>query len=151
MKRCRFRLAEGRSFAGEAPLTGWIINREAEKQLGLADPVGKTIAIGKTRLPVVGVVEDYHFTNLRVAVEPLVLLVTKDPPRFAFIRVSPDGLEAALDSIGDAWRVIEPEIPFHHVWLSERLDKMYMAEEKVSELFAAASLLALLPAWGSTG
>jgi putative ABC transport system permease protein len=140
----QIRLAEGRSFAGQSPLTGWIINREAAGRMGLAEPVGKMISIGEHKLPVIGVVEDYNFTNLRVKLEPLILLVADDQRRFAFIRISPADLEATLDFIGDAWRRFEPDIPFFHIALSERLEKMYAAEEKVSELFATASLLALL-------
>jgi len=89
-------------------------------------------------------VENYNFTNLREKVEPLILLVKKDLLRFAFIRVSPQDVEASLAFIENAWRQFEPDIPFSHVLMSERLDEMYKAEEKVGELFAAASLLALL-------
>jgi len=140
----QIRLAEGRSFAGEAPLTGWVINREAQRQMGLVEPVGKMISIGESNLPVIGMVENYNFTNLREKVEPLILLVKKDLLRFAFIRVSPQDVEASLAFIENAWRQFEPDIPFSHVLMSERLDEMYKAEEKVGELFAAASLLALL-------
>ena len=141
----QIQLTEGRSFSGDAHRTGWIVNREAVRQMGLDEPVGKWIATWEHKRLVIGVVDDYNFTNLRENVEPLLLLADKpELLNFAFIRVSPQDVEKTLSFIQDVWQQLESDIPFYHRFLSERLDKMYKAEEKVGELFAVSSLLALL-------
>ena len=141
----QIQLIEGKSFSGGAHRTGWIVNREAIRQMGLDEPVGKWIATLEHKRLVIGVVEDYNFTNLREKVEPLFLLADKpELLNFAFIRVSPLDVEKTLSFIQNVWQQLEPVIPFYHQFLSERLDKMYEAEEKVGELFAVSSLLALL-------
>ena len=141
----QIQLTEGRSFSGGAHRTGWIVNREAARKMGLDEPVGKWIATLEHKRLVIGVVEDYNFTNLREKVEPLLLLADKpELLNFAFIRVSPQDVEKTLSFIQDVWQQLESDIPFYHRFLSERLDKMYKAEEKVGELFAVSSILTLL-------
>ena len=113
--------------------------------MGLDEPVGKWIAIWELKRLVLGVVEDYNFTNMREKVEPLLLLADKpELLNFVFIRLSPLDVERTLSFIQNVWQQLESDIPFYHQFLSERLDKMYTAEEKVGELFAVSSLLAQL-------
>ncbi len=141
----QIQLTEGISFSGDAHRTGWIVNREAVRQMGLDEPVGKWIAAWEIKRPVIGVVEDYNYTNMREKVEPLLLLADKpELLNFVFIRVLPLDVEKTLSFIQNVWQQLESDIPFYHQFLSERLDKMYTAEEKVGELFAVSSLLALM-------
>lgn len=138
------RLVEGISFAMDTSGVGLILNQEAVRQMRLVEPIGKRISGRQHEGRIIGVVQDYNYNNLREKVDPLILKVDRKQLRVAYIRVSGDNIAGAIKGIEKAWQQIEPDYPFAHLLLSDNLNKLYKLEEKVGELFLAASGFALL-------
>ncbi len=138
------RLVAGISFAMDTSGKGLIVNQEAVKQMRLAEPIGTRISGWQHEGRIIGVVQDYNYNNLREKVDPLILKVDRKQFRVAYIRVSGDNIDESIKVIKKAWQQIEPDYPFNHLLLSDNLKKMYKLEEKVGELFLAASGFALL-------
>ncbi len=137
-------LAAGKSFSEDASGKGLILNQEAVKQMGLVEPIGAWVSGWQHKGRIIGIVEDYNYNNMREKVAPLILKVDRKQLRVAYIRVSREDLDESIHVIENAWKQVEPDLPFVHRLLSASLDKLYKLEEKVGELFLFASALALL-------
>ena len=63
IKTIGLQLLKGRDFsvAVNSDSQAFVINRSMAKALNLEDPVGKVITNGFIKLPVIGVIEDFHF------------------------------------------------------------------------------------------
>ena len=137
-------LVAGKSFAMDTSGEGLILNHEAVKQMGLVEPIGAWISGWQHKGRIIGVIEDYNYNNLREKVAPLILRVDREQLGVAYILVTADNIDESIKVIEDAWKKVEPDFPIDLLFLSDSLNKMYTLEKKVSELFFAASGLALL-------
>ncbi len=81
MATYKLELASGRSFSVDHPTdatSAVMINEEAARQLGWADPLGKTMAVPALKRgasPIIGVIRDFHFRSLHEKIGPIMVLV----------------------------------------------------------------------------
>ena len=145
-------LVAGKSFAMDPKGEGLILNQEAVRQMGLVEPIGAWVSGWQHRGPIIGVVEDYNFNNLREKVAPLILKVDRTQLRVGYIRISPEDMDEAIKAIEQVWNSVEPDYPFIHNHLSSIIENMYTLEKKMGEFsFASAGLTLLLSCIGLYG
>ena len=65
-----------------------LINASAARAMGWESAVGKTLTIGNNAQRVIGMVDDFHFTNMRHEIEPLIMNYTRGGNGFLSLRVS---------------------------------------------------------------
>jgi hypothetical protein len=102
----------GRPFSREfaSDIQGaYVINEAAAKLMGLPDPVGQKITVFEKEGAIVGVVRDFHFRPLRVAIAPAVFVLRPSARSWAFIRIAPGTTEASLRAIGETAKKIDPD------------------------------------------
>ncbi len=145
-------VVEGRDFSPElgTDVTGAVLlNQAAIAALGWdGTALNKTIgmsAVGFDAMPVVGVVEDFHFRSLHETISPLLFFVPPvDWMSNISIRLAPDQTAEALAAIESVWTQFAPDRPFTFHFLDENLAALYAAEQQTAELLMWAAGLAIL-------
>ena len=142
-------LADGRYFSQEFPsdaAQSVIINETAAKTFGWDNPLGKKIQeldgrkIIKT---VIGVIKDYHTVSVRQAIEPLFISNSPEGYEAIVIKIFPGHTVETLGALEKKWKEIAPGTPFEFYFLGDRFNSQYDAEERLSQIFAYFSLIAV--------
>lgn len=135
----------------------FLVNEALAKNKGWKNPLGKIIrtnagasfADGK----VIGVLKDFHFKSLHVAVEPFIIspfaknydFSTITPEQSAALRfvmllhLSPDNLQGTLRFVQQKFSDFDPRHPFEYRFLDEAIDAMYMSETRLMRMTAIFS------------
>ena len=139
-------LVEGRYFVAGNLIdsTAFIVNRALVDYLGWEEPIGKVIHRNIDH-PVIGVVEDYHFASLHVAINPLIIQLK---PNYGYyylsVRLKGDNPSAAVEDLSDRWAQTFPDEAFHYKFLNEYVSKLYGKEEAFQDLFLVFTSLAIV-------
>ncbi len=150
-------IVEGRGFEREMQsdvLQAAIVNRAAVHQYGWQDnPIGKQIqmnfdqeGIPQRVLRVVGVVEDFHFLNLKNPIEPQMLMLAENPSTFRHLVVEyqqgqRDNAMAFLESTVGAFDTSRlPDINPLTIGFTGQFE----AEERQGDIFTSFALVTLL-------
>jgi len=149
----RFDLAAGRGFSRDHPTdaaSAAMINEEAARQLGWADPLGRTMAVPVLRhgpSPVVGVIRDFHFRSLREKIGPImVLMASPEMMTVLSLRVGADRMAETLAALERKWRELDPAHPFSYSFLDERFARLYERERHTGTLLLFVAGLAVFVA-----
>lgn len=123
----------------------FIINETLAKKIGWApqEAIGKTIEKGVAG-PVVGVVKDFNFTSLHDPIGPMLIFLNRDLSRDYMIRINGNNTKQTLAGIETVWKQRVPERPFNYHFLDDDYNKLYLSEQKISELFGVAAGLAIV-------
>jgi ABC-type antimicrobial peptide transport system permease subunit len=140
------KILDGRNFSKDfaADTARYIINEEAKKFLGFAEPVGHYFLSDSFRIDIIGVVNDFHSLPLTYKIEPLILNIWPEFYTLALIRVLPGNMQEAVDHIEKTWNIIVPGFPFEYNFVDERIDREYRSELRVGMLAFAFTILAIL-------
>ncbi len=145
-------IVKGRNFSpeyGTDSSTAVIINETAAKRYNWEDPIGKTIRVptdevGKWQTyTVVGIVRDFHRTSLHSVIAPQ--LIGNDPGNFdtLAIRIHPENTDKTLILLRAKWKEVDPIRPFEFFYLDVMIDRLYGAEERLSDIFSSFSVFAI--------
>ena len=138
------RMVQGRTLTDEpADAQAIVINETVAKQMGWAEPLGKTLSDYWGDLRVVGVVEDFHFDGPRYKVEPLVIAQVDDWVEVILVEVQPDHLDEALKVIDDKWAAAAPYRPIQRDSLEEVVAHLYSEELMVGRALTLFLFLAI--------
>jgi putative ABC transport system permease protein len=128
---------------------GVILNQTACQKLGWEDPIGKEFEpihgafFNKSKMQVLGVVKDFHFSSLHSEIRPIAFLMIPDRYRHLIIRIQPGNLQRTIDEIQSVWTTTVPQSQFRFWFLDERLENQYRAEQKISQLLLYFALLVI--------
>jgi len=131
----------------------YILNQSALKLLGIRNPkdaIGKRFRLNFF-LPdlfpegeVVGVVPDFHYTNLHSEEKPLAI-ATKKMFNYCFIiSIDPAQREKALTTIASNWQKINPEFPFQYEYMTDSYQKVYAGEYAQSRVLSMFALISIM-------
>ena len=154
VKTFDLKILEGRDFskALETDKEAFLVNEQAAATWGTETWEGKHIGWARKGRPVVGVVEDFHFADLKQNIRPLV--ITFSPGWYAYmaIRIRPENIMASMDAIEGVWNEFEPGRPFTPFFLDDRLNNIYDGERKISNMVGYFSIISIfLAALGLLG
>src|SRR5665213_1457579 len=121
----------------------YIINETLAKKIGWTpqEAIGKIIEKSVTG-PVVGVVKDFNFTSLHNPIGPMLIFLNRDLSRDYMIRINGNNIKQTLGGIETVWKQRIPERPFNYHFLDDDYNKLYLSEQKISELFGVAAGIA---------
>lgn len=154
-------LAEGRGFEVDNGLDqrqSVIINQTAAKYFGLENPIGSKLP-GKEfgEHQIVGVVEDFHFSSLHTAIEPLVIsqnpmpifkgasdadIMDSPAPKLVFTYTGHQ-LSDALDILQAEWEATFPNEAWNFEFVDERIRSQYENEARLNKLIMVATALSI--------
>ncbi len=145
----QLRLAGGRFFDKSRPADrkGIVINEAAARALGMSDPAGKQlISMGGERIPVLGVVKDFHFQSLRQRILPMAINYWGEDafgPLLA-VRIATPDMRQALAGIRRIWERHSRGQSFDFQFFDDRFARVYAAESRLSGQLLAFSILAIV-------
>ena len=143
----KMELLKGRNFFGQKSGNNeetYIINQEAARQMGMSEPLGKTITTPMFTGPIIGVVKDFNFKPLRKEMEPMLMVSSSQEQFVNYIRLNPGDIPRTLGRIKKSWDKWSPDAPFQYHFLNDAIDQMYKGEKRQGDLFRYFTFLALL-------
>ncbi len=134
-----------------------ILNEAAVLQFELGDdPIGKKINTFDGSLPdgspdpsqiksypVIGVVEDFHFSTMHEGITPLGLFMGHSDGSVSF-RFNAFNSQEVIAAIEKTWKNLAPGQPFQYSFLDEDFGHMYTAEQRLGKIFGLFAGLAIV-------
>jgi len=149
----QLQLNAGAFFSGnEADSMNVLLNESAAEAMNLKSPVGSKIHIGangiKWEANVIGVLEDFNFQSLHQKIAPIIIGFRKNPiSSIDYFTLKVAGVSPSL--IEEATKVHEKfdtQTPIEYHFLSDQLNRFYIAEEKAGKIFQMAGAISILVA-----
>ncbi|WP_420148170.1 ABC transporter permease [Spirosoma sp.] len=139
-------LKEGRNFSADfaSDSTGAVLINEAMlKRLGWKNAKEGLVELDAKRIPITGVIRDFHLRSLRNKIEPLILVTHEDRGDKLFVRVAANRVPDALAYVGKVYKQVNPNQPFEYTFLDQTFAEQYRSDERKGDLFLAFSGLAI--------
>ena len=154
------KLKLGRNFSPDFPSDSTesvILNESAVEKFELgSNPLGKKISSFTAERPdgspdphaiksrtIIGVVEDFHFANMRENIAPLGLMLQRSNGYVAF-RFQSKSTKEVLNKIETQWKKFASGNPFEYSFLDEDYGKMYDSEKRLASIFGIFAGLAII-------
>ncbi|TAF31729.1 MAG: ABC transporter permease [Cytophagales bacterium] len=141
------KLSAGRNVFPADSAREWIVNETMVKKLGLKKPddiLNKIIECRGKKLPVVGVIKDFHMRGLQSAIDPLIMSTNMKNVYFANIKLSTGNLKDAISSINKAYDQVYPESYFESSFVDEQVANTYENEVTMGKLVNFFAIVAIL-------
>lgn len=141
------KILEGRTFSRDniADTSKIIFNETAVRVMNMKDPIGKVIKMwDKYDLEIIGIVKDFHFQSLHVAVNPLFLWLSPKNTWNIMVRLEGGKERETLKALTEYYNSFNPGFAFEHKFQDEQYAQMYAAEQRVASLsgyFAGFAIL----------
>lgn len=134
----------------------YVVNEAAVKAMGWSaeEAIGKELALTVTSGRIVGVVKDFHFSDMRDAVSPLIMEYGPEAQPNIVVKIAPENRQQTLAYIQEVVRPFNFSDVFSYSFLGENEDvnELYREERQVGHLsllyFLAAMLLSLFGFFG---
>lgn len=129
------------------------VNKAALEKLNAGeDPFSTDVAIGNSSGKVQGVLENFNYTSLKNDIQPLVMRVTPDSSSSilksgAYLYVKLEAgtqLGSKIEAIESVVQKFQPNTPFEYYFLDDAFNNLYQSESRLSTLFQAFSILAII-------
>ena len=145
----KLEMAEGRFFSPDYPTDerAIVINEKTARELGWAQPIGKTFKYDQNEYHVIGVVKDFHFYSLHAQIPRMAFTFTgganwRDGNCFA-VRVRPADVRKVLGQVKAAWDSFSPPLPLNYSFLDQDYAALYAAETRTMKVLGVFSALAI--------
>ncbi|HLZ15697.1 MAG TPA: FtsX-like permease family protein, partial [Cyclobacteriaceae bacterium] len=112
--------------------------------MGFKNPAGERIGNWKM-YTVIGVVEDFHFDDMRQEIRPLCFTLGKGG-QIVSVKVKSKNVAGALQSINQLWNKFMPHQPFRCAFMDESYALMYEQVDRMGKIFATFAGLAIIVA-----
>lgn len=145
-KTVGWKFTDGRDFLSTsiADSLGIILNETAVKFMGLKNPVGETLKIGKRDLKVIGVIKDMVMESPFEPVKQTVFYIRRDSFDDVLIKINPNiSAHEALSKIETVCKTYSPSVPFSYKFADDEYAKKFAAEERIGELASSFAGLAI--------
>ena len=152
MKTMGFEMAAGRMLSAEFPGdTNFrtVVNEATLRKFGI--PLNKAVG-SKLKfndkgegLEIVGVVKDFHFTDLHTVIEPYALM-----PQFAndfnyiIAHVNTADVSKVIPFLESKWKTMVPDEPFSYSFLNEDFQRNYSADARTSRIVNTFTVISIL-------
>lgn len=159
-----FKMAQGRFFSEEfsTDSNSVVINQAAVEAFGVENPVGEEM-VGffggpdnpDVHLPIIGVVEDFHFESLHSAIRPMVIVpfgarIFGGPGptfgRYTTLRIRSDDIAVTLSSVEDTWMGFALDQAFEYVFFEDAFNALYRNEFRTQAIASMFAVLAVFVA-----
>ncbi len=149
------KLLAGRTFTDNRQMESvnkLVINRTAARKFGFgpAEAVGQPIYTDwqgqQFAYEIVGVIEDYHQSSLKDAIEPIMLEMPDGASNYAYLiaSVQPKHLDKAVTAIQKTWKTLAGGTPFEYTFLDEDIQKQYADDRRLSGIITCFTCIAIL-------
>ena len=124
-----------------------ILNQTAFKLINKADLVHQTINIGEIERKVIGIVEDYHNTDLHAEILPMAYLIFPPGMRVSadnlLVKVQTEDLPSFLKSLENTWASFSAD-PINFEFVDQSFAAAYAKERRFSVLISSFTVIAII-------
>ena len=140
------KLVAGRNFQKElaSDSSAVIINQSMAKELGLKNPIDQRIQNWRS-WNVIGVVEDFHFENMKGKIGPLCFM-RGSYGNIASIKLNTTDMKSAIAQVSKIWNRFMPNQSIRYSFLDESYERMYDDVRRTGNIFASFAVLAIIVA-----
>ena len=138
-------LAKGRNFR-ESDSSQIIVNRTTLKAFGIneEDALSSMLKTNEdNNFEIVGVVDNFHFSSLKEAIQPLVLFRDGDPHRL-LLRFETTNYGELISSLERIWKANVKDAPFVPAFIDKEVEKLYEEEKRIGQIAALFTVLAII-------
>lgn len=139
-------LVAGTNLADLDTAQGFLVNEKLARVTGHANPaemVGKRIDMWGKKLPVVGVVRDFHTVSLHTPIEATILLNRIRNYRTLSVQIRPGEFQTTLPALQKMWEATYPEHIFSYEFMDQSIREFYESENRLSTLLSTFTTLAI--------
>ena len=146
IKTLGLQIKEGRGFSKDfaTDSSAIVINATMAKELGYEDPIGKRINNGQD-WTIIGVLEDFHFKNLKEDIAALSLVIGNSPGTVA-VKLNAGQTNRAIGNIETVWQEFVPNQAFEYTFLDQEFALMHDDVQRMGKIFNSFALFAILVA-----
>lgn len=147
IKTMGMNIVEGRDFSLDMPTDSQvvIINQTLARELGLKDPIGQRITNTGFVREVIGVVEDFHFENMKDEIEGLCMAIGSAPAAIS-VRLNTSDMGATIDRLENVWDQFAPHQAIRYDFLDDSFAVMYADVQRMGRIFTSFAVLAIIVA-----
>ncbi|GAB2592825.1 permease prefix domain 2-containing transporter [Spirosoma areae] len=153
MKLAGMSLAAGRNFSNRITADtssrqgAYLINETAARRMGWTPTValGKRVKFWGMDGNVIGVLKDFHFQPLRVAIKPFIFRFR--PKDFYFtllVKTTPGTVSRTLTDVTKVYKKLDPDHPISYGFVDQDVDAQYRAEQRTGRIILYFSILTIL-------
>ncbi len=139
----------GRNVTASDTINELLINQTLAKQIGFDQPtdaVGHFLKFNGNKIPIVGVMNDFHQASMRTAVSPLIYF---SAPKQGYVmhvalQQNPATWNNAIKKMEAAWKIIYPDADFDYTFLDKTVEDFYKQDRELSTLLTWSAGVAIL-------
>ena len=120
-----------------------LVNEAFVRELGWEEPIGKKVGFGQQERTIIGVVKDFHFTNMRHKIEPLAMFYNPDGGGNLAVKFNASNASQTIQFIQSAWDEIYPSSPLEYRFFDEEFGQQYASDERFGKLVFSFTWLAI--------
>ncbi|MBV6644374.1 MAG: ABC transporter permease [Cyclobacteriaceae bacterium] len=127
-----------------------IVNEAFLRRLGISDyesVLNSKVQFGRDpendKIPIIGVLRNFHRTSLKNQVEPTVYFFSENRGS-VLVELSPQDYRAGVEHVEKTWAKFYPQAPLDYIFLDDRFAKLYEEEKRFGDVFGTFSILAIL-------
>lgn len=131
---------------GADHLESFVINETAVEDLQFGTPEeapGQPLNVEGKQGKVVGVIRNFHVSNLRNEIEPVIMEVRPGAFSYLTIRIRNQQLPETVEYIREQWGRFFPNKTFEYAFLDEELDNQYQSESRLSSIIGYFAFLTI--------
>jgi putative ABC transport system permease protein len=140
-------MVAGRNILPADSAREYLVNETFVKKLGLKNPVdilNKIVDMRGKKLPVVGVIKDFHMRGLSNAIDPLVMASNMKNVYFANVKLRAGSFQEPLKALNKAYDQVYPESFFESHFVDKQVADNYNNEVTMGKLVNFFALVAIL-------
>ncbi len=139
------KMVKGRAFSRDyKDSTNFIINEVAAGLMGFDDPIGKKLSFWGINGQIIGVVKNFHMSNMHEPISPLIITCMHPSGSTSMmIRLQGD-ISEGVSEVESVTKRLYPSMEFQYKFTDELLEQSYASERTASTLvniFAVISIL----------
>ncbi len=147
LKLYHIKLLAGRNVQQSDTIKEFLINEKYARVLGFmnpADALGKTLDFNKMKMPIVGVMQDFHERSLHEPIDPIVFASFVKRSGDFHVALKPQNAAGtnwptAIAGIEKAYKELYPENDFSYAFLDESIARFYKSEQDTARLLKWAT------------
>ncbi|MFC1563963.1 ABC transporter permease [candidate division KSB1 bacterium] len=139
-------IVKGRSLSEKTgDENSFVINEEVARRLNWVNPIGRQLSFGDKSGLVVGVVEDFVFTDVGFEIPLSVFYLEKENLNSVFLKYS-EGTDVSKlkEDMKESWMGIFPNVPFESFTMEEHFSGFFGVIESIVGLLSVIGFTAML-------
>ncbi|MEL7147966.1 MAG: FtsX-like permease family protein, partial [Bacteroidota bacterium] len=139
-------LLEGRMFSNSYgnDSSSIIFNETAIQEMGISNPIGKTVRHYSGNKKIIGVVKDFNMQSMHTRVSPAFFLFDPEETLFVMAKINKGTELNSIRQIAKTYEAFNPGYPFQPYFLDQDYTALYKSETQVATLSGYFAALAIL-------